>query len=152
MDTGFTSLPFPNQYALLPVPNHYTFSFHAPYFSQSFFLRACRVLNIFLILCFNPFFLVVQCSFHFYYSFVVWRRASESARQVSLPVTCQGASVTQPDRLTWSYDHVGVATVERLDLKGSFHFLVSAPSSCRTGDTNSCPELGSLTKWLASRR
>ncbi len=32
--------------------------------------------------------------------------------------------------------------------------LVSAPSSCRTGDSNSCPlnlKLGALTKWLASR-
>jgi hypothetical protein len=29
-----------------------------------------------------------------------WRRAHESARQVSLPVTCQAASVTHPDRLT----------------------------------------------------
>jgi hypothetical protein len=34
-----------------------------------------------------------------------WRRASESARQVSLPVTCQAVRVTQPDRLTWSCDH-----------------------------------------------
>ncbi len=32
--------------------------------------------------------------------------------------------------------------------------LVSAPSSCRKGDSNSCPsdlKLGALTKWLASR-
>jgi hypothetical protein len=42
--------------------------------------------------------------------------------------------------------------VERPD--PNFHFLVSAPSPCRTGDLNSCPpdlELGALTKWLASR-
>jgi hypothetical protein len=35
-----------------------------------------------------------------------------------------------------------------------FPLLVSATSSCRTGDSNSCPpdlELGALTKWLATR-
>jgi hypothetical protein len=35
-----------------------------------------------------------------------------------------------------------------------FQFLVSAQSSFRIGDLNSCPsdlELGALTKWLASR-
>jgi hypothetical protein len=43
--------------------------------------------------------------------------------------------------------------VERPDPKG-LSTLVSAPSSCRTGDVNSCPpdlELGAVTKWLASR-
>jgi hypothetical protein len=104
-----------------------------------------------------------------------WRWASESAEQVSLPVTCQAASVTQachgirqvilpvtcqaasvmqPDRLTCSCDHVGVITVERFEKKGVLPLLVSAPSSCRIGDSNSCPpdlELGALTKWLASR-
>ncbi len=29
-----------------------------------------------------------------------WRWASESARQVSTPMTCQAVSITQPDRLT----------------------------------------------------
>ncbi len=46
-----------------------------------------------------------------------------------------------------------VGIVERPDPKG-LSTLVSAPSSCRTGDLNSCPpdlELGALTKWLASR-
>ncbi len=45
-------------------------------------------------------------------------------------------------------------SVERPDPKGLSTFLVSAPSSCRTGDSNSCSpdlELGALTKWLASR-
>ena len=45
-----------------------------------------------------------------------WRRASESAGQVSLPVTCQAASVTQPDRLSATcqlgHDHVGVTNIE----------------------------------------
>ncbi len=52
-------------------------------------------------------------------------------------------SVMQPDRLAWSCDHVGVTTVKRPD-----PLLVSAPSSCHTGDSNSCPpELYALTKW-----
>ncbi len=66
---------------------------------------------------------VPSCEF---YATLPWRRASESARQVSLPVTCQAASITQPDRLTCSCDHashvlrhhVGVTTVERPDPKG----------------------------------
>ena len=43
--------------------------------------------------------------------------------------------------------------VERPDPRGLSTFLVSAQSSCRTGDSNSCPpdlELGTLTKLLAS--
>jgi hypothetical protein len=44
--------------------------------------------------------------------------------------------------------------VERPDPMGFFTLLVSAPSSCRTGDSisNSCPpdlELDVLTKWIA---
>jgi hypothetical protein len=75
------------------------------------------------------------------YATLPWRWASESASevpscecytsllwfgQVSLPVTCQAANVTQPDRLTWSCEHsghvlrhhVGVTTLERPDPKG----------------------------------
>jgi hypothetical protein len=86
-----------------------------------------------------------------------WHRASESSgqvslpvtcqaasvtqlcrgvRQVSLPVTCQAASVTQPDRLTWSCDHAshvlrhhaGVTTVERPDPKGTLYSTIKAGS------------------------
>jgi hypothetical protein len=89
-----------------------------------------------------------------------WRRASESAGQVSLPVACQAARVTQPDRLTCSCDHVshvlrhhvGVTTVERPDPKGLPTFS-RAPSYCHTGDSDSCPpdlELGALTECMAS--
>ncbi len=94
------------------------------------------------------------------YATLPWHRASESSRQVSLPVTCQPERFTQPDRLTWSCDHashvlrhhVGVITVERSNPKGLSTFS-NAPSSCRTGDSNSSPpdlELGALIKWLAA--
>ncbi len=66
---------------------------------------------------------------------------------------CQAASVTQPDRLTWLCDHLGVTTIEDLTPR-VFPLLVRAPSSCHIWDSNSCPpdlELGALTKWLASR-
>jgi hypothetical protein len=46
-------------------------------------------------------------------------------------------------------------SVERPDPKGLSTFFVSAPSSRRIGDSNSCPqpdlELGAVRKWLASR-
>ncbi len=49
---------------------------------------------------------------------------------------------------------VSVAVDLQKDPKGLSTFLVSAPSSCHTGYSNSCPpdlELGALIKWLASR-
>ncbi len=62
-------------------------------------------------------------------------------------------SVTQPDRLTWSCDHVGVTTVERPDPKSLSTFSQCTELRC-IGDSSSYPpdlELGALTKWLASR-
>ncbi len=50
-----------------------------------------------------------------------WHQKSESARQVSLPVTCQTAKVSQPDRLCATcqalHDCIGVTSVERPDPK-----------------------------------
>ncbi len=76
-------------------------------------------------------------------------------RQVSLPMMCQAAIVTQADRLTWSCAHVGAVrtTVERPDPK-DLSTLVNGPRSRRIGNSNSHPpdlELGVLTKWLARR-
>ncbi len=68
-----------------------------------------------------------------------WTQASESARLVSLPLTCQTASVMQPNRhfcvcyisgLVWSRwgHHCGVCMPS-----------VSALSSIHPGDSNPCP-------------
>ncbi len=69
--------------------------------------------------------------------------------QVSLPVTCQAASIMQPDKLTWSCDHASHV----LRHHAGVTTFSQCTSSCRTGDSNSCPpdlEIGTLTKWLAS--
>jgi hypothetical protein len=104
-----------------------------------------------------------------------WHRESESAGQMSLPVTCQAASlsllccgigqVSLPVTCHAVSDHM-ILPVTRAQTsrpghhcrktwpQGSFHLLVSAPRSCHTGDSNSCPpdlELGALTRSLGSR-
>ncbi len=76
-------------------------------------------------------------------------------------VKCHAASVTQPDRLTWSCDqashvlrhHLGVITVERPDPKGLSNFSQCTESLPHRGFKlmSSRLELGAPTKWLASR-
>ncbi len=85
-----------------------------------------------------------------------WLRAIESARQMSLLGTCQAASITQPDRLTWSCDHAsrvlshraGVTTVERPDPKGLSTFSQCTEFSLNRSSGD--PELGALTTAYAS--
>jgi hypothetical protein len=83
------------------------------------------------------------------YTTLLWCWECDSGRQASLPVTCQAASITQPDRLTWSCDHVGVTNVERPDPKG-----LSTFSQCtellphREYILMICMELSALTKWV----
>jgi hypothetical protein len=72
------------------------------------------------------------------------KKACTEKRALHCPVTCPAICVP-----------IGrVDTrVDRPDPKDLSTFLVSAPSSCRTGDS-SCPpdlEISAVTKWLGSR-
>ncbi len=90
------------------------------------------------------------------YATLPLRQASESASDVP---SCERYAARQTDMIMWSHQpHAQTSCrghhCRKTWPQGSFHFLVSAPSSCHTGDSNSYPpdlKLGALTKWLASR-
>ncbi len=108
----------------------------------------------------------LQCSLQYGLCYCTWTWFSREvlsvmasgkwiARQVSLPVTYQDASIRQPDKLTWSCDYASHVLRHHVEsplwkdlTPGVFPLLVRAPRSCRI---TPYPELGALTKLLASR-